>query len=208
MLVLTGLPTLSAKLVEARTYSERMFHTLFLKRLEPKDAKDAILTPIMDGKCPITFSDQTVNTIIERTAGYPYFIQFFCREVFDVWIAKIQRGEVPSVPIADITRKLDADFFHGRWARATDRQRELLQIVSLLQNADTEFTVQEVVASSKDTVVKAFTPSHVSQMLSTLADAGLVYKNRHGKYSLAVPLLAQFIQRQTTADTTLKALGL
>lgn len=207
MLVLTGLPTLSVKLVEARTYSERMFHTLFLKRLEDGDARDAILKPITDGKCPITFSEQTVKTITERSAGYPYFIQFFCREVFDVWIAKIRRGEVPSVPIPDITRKLDADFFHGRWAKATDRQRELLQIVSLLPNADTEFTVQEVVTSSKDTFIKSFTPSHVSQMLSSLAESGLVYKNRHGKYSLAVPLLAEFIQRQTSSELMLKALG-
>ena len=111
MLILTGLPTLSAKLVEARTYSERMFHTLFLKRLDQDDAKAAILTPIADKKCPITFSDQTIDTIIERSAGYPYFIQFFCREVFDVWIAKIQKGEVPNVPIADITRKLIQIFF-------------------------------------------------------------------------------------------------
>jgi len=208
MLVLTGLPTLSVKLVEARTYSERMFHTLFLNRLEEEDAQDAILKPITDGKCPITFSEQTVKTIIERSAGYPYFIQFFCREVFDVWIAKMQRGEIPSVPVSDITRKLDADFFHGRWAKATDRQRELLQVVSLLSNADTEFTVQEVVASSKDTLAKPFTPSHVSQMLSSLAESGLVYKNRHGKYSLAVPLLAGFIQRQTSSEFKLKTLGL
>jgi DNA-binding IclR family transcriptional regulator len=104
-----------------------------------------------------------------------------------------------SVPVSDIIRKLDNDFFHGRWAKTTDRQRELLQVVSMLENADLEFTVQEVVASSQDTLKKAFTPSHVSQMLSALAQAGLVYKNRHGKYSLAVPLLAQFIQRQTAA---------
>src|SRR5262249_39948637 len=193
-------------LVEARTYSERMFHTLFLNRLEYKDAREAIMQPVSDGKCAITFSDETVKKIIDRTAGYPYFIQFFCREVFDVWIAKIQRGEVPSVPIADITRKLDADFFHGRWARATDRQRELLQVVSLLPNADQEFTVQEVVASSKESLRKPFTSSHVSQMLSTLADAGLVYKNRHGKYSLAVPLLGQFIQRQRSVELMLRAL--
>ena len=100
------------------------------------------------------------------------------------------------MPTADITRKLDADFFHGRWARATYRQRELLQVVSLLPNADEEFTVQEVVASSNDILRKPFTSSHVSQMLSTLAEVGLVYKNRHGKYSLAVPLLGEFIQRQ------------
>lgn len=206
MLVLTGLPTLSSKLVEARTYSERMFHTLFLKRLETKDAKEAISRPVQDGKCPITFSDNTIESIIEQTAGYPYFIQFFCREVFDVWIAKMQRGEVPSVPTADITRKLDSDFFHGRWARATDRQRELLQVVSALPNADQEFTVQEVVAASSTELRKPFNSSHVSQMLSTLADVGLVYKNRHGKYSLAVPLLGQFIQRQKSSDLMLKAM--
>jgi hypothetical protein len=114
-----------------------------------------------------------------------------------VWIAKIHSGEVPSVPAKDIIRKLDSDFFHGRWARATDRQRELLQVVSLLPNADSEFTVQEVVNSSKELLSKGFTSSHVSQMLAHLADAGLVYKNRYGKYSLAVPLLSQFIQRQT-----------
>ncbi|MGH6845873.1 MAG: hypothetical protein ACREC0_00100 [Methylocella sp.] len=206
MLALTGLPTLSIKLVEARTYSERMFHTLFLKRLERNDARDAILKPITDGKCQITFSDDTVGAIIDRSAGYPYFVQFFCREVFDVWIAKIQKGEVPSAPMPDIIRKLDADFFHGRWAKATDRQRELLQVVSLLANADTEFTVQEVVTSSRDTLVKSFTPSHVSQMLSSLAESGLVYKNRHGKYSLGVPLLAEFIQRQTASELMMRAL--
>lgn len=43
---------------------------------------------------------------------------------------------------------------------------------------------------------KPFSPSLVNQMLSQLTDSGLVYKNRHGKYSLAVPLLAQFIRRQ------------
>ena len=203
LLILTGLPTLSAKLVESRTYSERMFHTLFLKRLEDSDARAAILKPITDNNCPLRFSESTVKSIIEHSAGYPYFIQFFCKEVFDVWIAKIQKGEVPSVPVADIMRKLDSDFFHGRWAKATDRQRELLQVVSLLPSADTEFTVQEVVASSNDVLTKPFTPSHVSQMLSLLAESGLVYKNRHGKYSLAVPLLAQFIQRQTARNFNL-----
>jgi hypothetical protein len=46
--------------------------------------REAVLRPVTDGKCPLSFSDATVNAIIDRTAGYPYFIQFFCREVFDV----------------------------------------------------------------------------------------------------------------------------
>ncbi|MGH7234356.1 MAG: ATP-binding protein, partial [Candidatus Saccharimonadales bacterium] len=199
MLTLSGLPTLPAKLVEARTYSERMFHTIFLKPLEDEDARSAITIPINDANCPISFSEDAIKVIMRESAGYPFFIQYFCREVFDVWIAKNLIGEAISVPVTDIIRKLDVDFFHGRWARTTDRQRELLQVVSMLENADLEFTIQEVVQSSKDTLTKEFKPSHVSQMLSALALDGLVYKNRHGKYSLAVPLLAQFIQRQTGA---------
>jgi len=64
--------------------------------------------------------------------------------------------------------------------------------------------VQEVVTASNDYLTKGFTASHVSQMLSTLSENGLVYKNRHGKYSLAVPLLGQFILRQTSGELRLK----
>lgn len=38
--------------------------------------------------------------------------------------------------------------------------------------------------------------SHVTQLLGKLAKDGLVYKNRHGRYSFAVPLLGEFIKRQ------------
>jgi hypothetical protein len=37
-------------------------------------------------------------------------------------------------------------------------------------------------------------------MLAALSEAGLVYKNRHGKYSFAVPLFGRFIQRQRLED--------
>jgi hypothetical protein len=176
-----------------------MFHVLFLNKLDDEDAREAVIKPLRDSTSPIQFSDRTVDHVIELSGGYPYFIQFIGKEVFDVWIAKLQSGEAASVPAMDIIRKLDADFFQGRWARATDRRRELLQVVSTLPNADNEFTVQEVVASSQEILRKPFTPSHVSQMLTSLAESGLVYKNRYGKYSLAVPLLSQFIRRQTAS---------
>jgi len=43
---------------------------------------------------------------------------------------------------------------------------------------------------------RRFSSSHVNQMLSSLINAGLVYKDRHGKYVFAVPLLGGFIRRQ------------
>ena len=101
-----------------------------------------------------------------------------------------------TVPVEAILRKLDNDFFQGRWSRATDRQRDLLSVIAELPNCDAEFTVKEIVDLSKEKLKKPLKSSHVNQMLSSLGNNGLVYKNRHGKYSFAVPLLGKFIRRQ------------
>jgi len=199
MLVLTGLPTLFPKLVEARTFSERMFRVVFLQSLNERESEDAIRRPIEDAACPVRLSDDSVRAIIETSGGYPYFLQFICREVCDAFIQRIDMGERASVPVAEIERKLDTDFFAGRWARATDRQRDLLSVIARLESCDDEFTVQEVVEESRRSLDKPFSSSHVSQMLVTLSAQGLVYKNRHGKYSFAVPLLGRFIARQAAA---------
>ena len=126
MLALTGLPTLFPKLVEARTFAERMFHVVFLDPLNEKETVEAIRKPVQSEKCPVHFSDESVKTVWNVTRGYPYFVQYVCREVFDVWVQAMNLGQKPpEIPVGEITRKLDADFFAGRWARATDRQREL-----------------------------------------------------------------------------------
>jgi len=197
MLVLTGLPTLFPKLVDSRTFAERMFRVIFLKRLNKRDSKDAIIKPISNHNCPVEFTEDSVNLIIRHSGGYPYFIQFICREAYDAFLPKIAAGQEPLVPMEEITRKLDTDFFAGRWSRATDRQRELLYVIARLKTSDEEFSVQDIVALSKKLVDKPFSSSHVNQMLSSLSSAGLIYKNRFGKYSFAVPLLGQFIIRQS-----------
>jgi AAA+ ATPase superfamily predicted ATPase len=196
MLVLTGLPTLFPKLVEARTFAERMFRVVFLDKLFKEPSREAIVNPIAKENCPVTISEDSVDSIIEMSGGYPYFLQFICREVFDVFIQKQNAEKEPTIPIDEILRKLDTDFFAGRWARATDRQRELLQVIARLENSDAEFTVQEIVELSRTELEKPFGRSHVNQMLVSLTEAGLVYRNRHGRYSFAVPLLGPFILRQ------------
>jgi hypothetical protein len=203
LLVLTGLPTLFPKLVEARTFAERMFHVMTLNRLDEPQCRDAILKPIEKQSCPVRFTEPGVAEVIKHSGGYPYFIQFICREMFDSYLQQQQLGTLnPLITVAQTVRKLDTDFFAGRWNRVTDRQRELLAVVSLLPHCNEEFAVQEVVEQSKTSPGKPFSPSHVSQILSKLCDNGLVYKNRHGRYSFAVPLLGDFIRRQNITDGT------
>ena len=78
MLVMSGLPTLFPKLVEARTFSERMFHIITLDRLSREDSRDAITRPIEDCECPVKFTDESIEIIYDTTLGYPYFIQYMC----------------------------------------------------------------------------------------------------------------------------------
>jgi len=195
LLVLTGLPTLHGKLVDARTYSERMFHVVELKKLNDVESREAIRRPINEKGCPVKFNDESVTLIAKTSGGYPYFLQFICREVYDIFIQQNTAGKEMHVPIKEIVQKLDTDFFAGRWAKATDRQRDLLAVVATLENCEDEFTVFDVVEASK-ALPKKFTPSHANQLLSQLCIAGLTYKNRHGKYCFAVPLLGEFIKRQ------------
>lgn len=191
MLVLAGLSTLFPKLVEARTFAERMFRVVFLDRLNQADRREAIEKPIQTANCPVSLTEDSVERIANLSGGYPYFIQFICREVYDNFVIGTK-----SVPVDEITQKLDEDFFAGRWARATDRQREMLFVISELDSCDDEFSVQEIVEKSKESLEKSFSSSHTNQMLVTLANNGLIFKNRHGRYSFAVPLLGRFVQRQ------------
>ncbi len=195
MLLLAGLPTLFPKLVESRTFAERMFRVITLDKLSREDCAEAVVKPIERSGSPVEFSAESVDLIYQVSRGYPYFIQYICRETFDVWTVDPKAF----IPVEAIYRKLDADFFAGRWSRATDRQRDLLTIIAHLDNSSGEFTVQDVVEASKRSA-RPFSPSHVGQMLATLSASGLVYKNRWGRYSLAVPLLDEFILRQEMED--------
>jgi hypothetical protein len=199
MLVLAGLPTLFPKLVDARTYTERMFRVITLDRLDDEQSRDAIMKPIEVANCPIKFHPDSVETICQESAGYPFFIQFICREVFDVFIQQHARDEPGVVPIDAIQRKLDADFFAGRWEKITDRQRQMLWVVANLDRSDEEFTIQELVEKCTQLLPKSFSPSHANQMLAMLAERGLIYKNRLGRYSFAVPLMGRFILRNYDA---------
>jgi AAA ATPase domain len=196
MLVLVGLPTLFPKLVDARTYAERMFRVMTLGKLNETESREAILKPIEMASCPVKFTDDSVELINHESAGYPYFIQFICREVYDVFIAQHSAdGKTDLVPIDAIQRKLDADFFAGRWAKITDRQRELLFAVAHLERSGEEFTIQELTEVAKVLLPKSFSPSNANQMLASLTEKGMIYKDRVGRYSFAVPLLGRFILR-------------
>jgi hypothetical protein len=205
LLVLTGLPTLTQKLVGARTYSSRMFHQLFLDRLSNEDAAKAITVPINDSKCPVHFKEATVKRVILMSGGYPYYIQFICKEIYDLYLSLIGQGQVPIIPEAAILRKLNQHFYFNQWSAASDQQRMFMTIIAQLPTCEDEFSAQEITRISKDYLDKPYSTSSVNQYLARLTDAGLIYKNRRAKYQFAVPLMSRFINRQIERDTKMPA---
>jgi hypothetical protein len=108
------MPTLFPELVEARTFAERMFRVVMLDKLTPEASRNAIVKPIEAEGCPLMFDDVSVEVICLESGGYPYFIQFICREVFDVFIQQVTDAKpVRGVPIDAIQQKLDTDFLLG-----------------------------------------------------------------------------------------------
>ena len=197
LLILTGLPTLYPTLVETRTYTERMFHIITLDKLTEAECREAITDPIKKENVKVTFEDDAIEQIIALSGGYPYFIQFLCKEVFDSFLMQQSVGiRNPIVVMADIIAQLDTDFYSARWNMITERQKDLLRIIARLPTANFEFTVQDIAALAKESGIPSFTPSYINQYLTKLTAQGLVYKNSHGKYSFAVPMLADYINRQ------------
>ncbi|MFN0075879.1 MAG: hypothetical protein ACKVY0_05340 [Prosthecobacter sp.] len=73
LMVLTGLPTLFPKLVEARTFAERMFHGVTLRRLNEDECRQAITIPVKQKNCPVTITEPAIVAITKNSGGYPYF---------------------------------------------------------------------------------------------------------------------------------------
>ncbi len=196
MLALAGLPTMQTRLTEVRTYTERMFHVILLDRLSSADTREAIEKPREINNCPFPFSDESIQTVCEISGGYPFFIQFICKETYDTWVQQHQTdGALSAIPVNEILHKLDSDFFAGRWGLVTDRQRDLLRVVAQMGINDGEFTVNEIVSSSERFLIKPFTGTRVSAILTSLIKLGLIFRTRHGKYCFAVPMFGQFIMR-------------
>lgn len=200
MLLLSGLPTLFPRLVNARTYAERMFTVQTLGELGKDDSSLAIENPLKSN--PLKFHPASVQRIIDLSGGYPYFIQFICRECFDHFKLQLEsdKTKLPVVPVDAILAKLDADFFSGRWLNTSDRQREFLLCVASAVSENDEISSSEMALSaekaSKEYGFSSFSKSYISQIVPTLIDKGLIYKTRYGKYSFAVPMFKAFILRQ------------
>ena len=183
-LVLCGLPTLSLNLKRARTYAERMFRHVVIGHLERGDAWDALGIPLSgSGR---TFDLPLVGEIVDRTGGYPYFLQFFggflCSRVgrADVALADYLALE------SSLLHELDLAFFEDRYLVAGTAGQRVLDAMARAGGRLSALSLRRTLADLPN----------VDVVVRRLVDRGLVYRPTRGTYDFALPLFGSYLRRR------------
>jgi hypothetical protein len=184
-LVLSGLPLLFPNLVKAKTYAERMFSVKSIGNLSKEASWEAIKLPLKNSN--ITFTDELIETIVEETQGYPYFLQFYPYYL-------IQNIPKKSIGLKEfnemyllLLKELDESFFSGRFNRASESEQRILFEMAKLGS---EIRFSKIMEKAK------IDKNYLNQILISLIKKGLIYRVGRGKYRFTLPLFEKFLIRK------------
>lgn len=186
LLVGAGLPQIARLAGEAKSYAERLFHYPAVGALDPASAAQAVEKPIVEEEA--TIAPEALQTIVERTRGYPFFIQEWA---FVVW----NNAEGPEITLADADRSytetlalLDAGFFKVRIDRLTKVEVQFVR--AMAQLGDGPYAMADI-AQTMERTQQSLGPARAS-----IISKGMIYSTDHGYLDFSVPLFAEFMRRQ------------
>jgi hypothetical protein len=191
-LVLCGLPTLTSHLLEARTYSERMFRGERIGPLDSQNASDAFVEPLSN--TGVTASTPLVDAVLDSVEGYPYFVQLWGAELWDA--AQHADTDEFTLSLLDtvqpyILRRLDLDFYEPRIVTLTPAEQDLL-----LGTAKCPYPPLQTIAINNSVEKK---PANINVLLGRLVQAGVIYRVRKGTYEYTAPKFYDFLNRRADA---------
>ena len=187
LLAAAGLPSVPALAGEAKSYAERLFDFRTINSLNDVHAGAALVEPAeQEG---VVWREQALSRIVRHTKGYPYFLQEFGKQAWDVaeGPGRITEADVEAaVPLA--IDELDTGFFHVRVDRTTNGEREYLVAMALLGKGPHP-SGRVAAAMGKDT-------PGVGALRHSLIEKGLCYSPRYGEIDFTVPLFDDFVRRR------------
>jgi len=185
ILVGAGLPQLRGRLGEAKTYAERLFDFPELGPLSPEDSRLALKQPIEDEGARIT--DEALETIVELTRGYPYFIQEWGKQVWDCTLSSPIDGDDVELATVAATTALDQGFFRVRFDRLTPHEKSYLRAMATL-GPGTQRSGDIAAALGREV-------TSLGPIRAQLIAKGLIWSPAHGATAFTVPLFDEFLLR-------------
>jgi hypothetical protein len=185
-----GLPQLRGKMGEAKSYAERLFDFPEVGPLSASDAKDAIVRPAE--KENVQIEDSAVEMIIKKTQGYPYFLQEWGKQMWDI-APKSPIDEDDVVNASDVAiAALDESFFQVRFDRLTPTEKRYLRAMAELgpgphRSGD--------IADHLGRRVNSLGPTRAGLIVK-----GMIWSPTHGDTAFTVPLFDEFMKRIMPGD--------
>jgi predicted transcriptional regulator len=190
VLVGAGLPQLRGQTGRAKSYAERLFDFPAIGPLSEQAARIAIAKPAADNGAAL--NEDALERIIARTQRYPYFLQEWGKQAWDV---------APRSPItlddverasAETIAALDASFFRVRFDRLTPTEKRYLRAMAQMgpgphRSGD--------IAETLGRKVTSLGPSR-----SQLIAKGMIWSPSHGDTAFTVPLFDEFMRRIMPGD--------
>jgi hypothetical protein len=189
-LIGAGLPQLPGRMGSAKSYAERLFDFPEIGPLNGAAARIALVRPAEHHG--VQFTDTALDEIVNRTRGYPYFLQEWGKHAWDTATASpIDADDVRRASVASIAA-LDESFFRVRFDRLTPGEKRYLRAMAQLgpgphRSGD--------VADCLGRQVTALGPTR-----GKLIAKGMVWSPNHGDTAFTVPLFDEFMRRIMPGD--------
>ena len=186
MIIGAGLPSIVKMAGDAKSYAERLFEYPKINSLNEKDARRALIKPAAASE--VRFENGAVEAIIERTKGYPYFLQEWGYQAWNVATGS-------PITIADIRKasglaikRLDENFFFSRYKRLSNPQKDYLRAMAGLGSGP--YNTGDIAEAMKKT------QQQISATREGLIAGGMIYSPRRGEVAFTVPMFDEFMKRQ------------
>lgn len=180
-----GLPQLAGLSGDAKSYAERLFSYPKVGALEKQAALRAIREPIKDEAEEIT--ERALDKLVEITEGYPYFLQEWGFQSWNVADASpIDEEDIAAATEASL-RRLDQGFFQVRFDRLTPKEREY--VIAMAQLGRGPYRSSEVAEQLQEP------PNKLGPRRAQIIAKGMIYSPQYGDIDFTVPMFDDYLRR-------------
>jgi hypothetical protein len=180
-----GLPQVAGLSGDAKSYAERLFHFPAVGALVPADAESAIRQPIEDEGEQIDVS--AINEILAKTNGYPYFLQEWGYQCWNIAEGSRITLEDASKAAGEATKRLDEGFFKVRFDRLTPKEREY--VIAMAKLGAGPYRSSDVADALKET------HQSLGPRRAQIISKGMIYSPSHGDIAFTVPMFDEYLIR-------------
>lgn len=180
-----GLPQLRSIMGRSKSYAERLFDFPHIGPLKKEDAFSALQKPVQD--LGVQFEDSALKEIFKQTEGYPYFLQEWGYQSWNLSDSNTIHFKVAQQATLESLKRLDEGFFRVRFDRLTSKEKQYLQTFASFGGGSHR---------SGDIAKKLGVKSQsVAPIRDSLIKKGMIYSPSHGDMKFTVPFFEDFMKR-------------